>query len=109
RSLAALKMIDVLRARPSRERQERVDEIKGAITGSEDRGVIRMDLKLPSIRPASKPCHLWLDHALVHETSASYQDKYIEHTPITGEPFRKKAQEKKKKYEGLIEVVKRVA
>jgi len=69
---------------PSREKDAKIVKAlfpttRSGATHADANGVIRFDLCLPGCQPADAPRVLWLDHALVHETSDSYQAGVLQH------------------------------
>jgi hypothetical protein len=81
------------------------------LVGEEDNhGVVRLDMKLPTSQPLGCPIEFWLDHAIVHETSSSYEAetlRFLEnknHKPSDGPAFQKMTGLKKRKYATLMTV-----
>ena len=65
----------------------------------------------PTCRCATE---LWLDHAIVHETSTSYQAPVLRHIraggkPALSYPFKKAEGDKKGRFGGLMKVAERLA
>jgi hypothetical protein len=62
-----------------------IDEIRSRLPEVDDdkkeanANIIRFDLCLAASFPTDAPRELWLDHAIIHETSESYQDAVIVH------------------------------
>ena len=77
---------------------------------------VRFDLALPGSRPSDAPKGVWLDHAIVHETSFSYQARVLEFLrseevggPGQSFPFAKLAGEKQNRFKGVMEVASRLS
>ena len=117
----AMEYLTALHTRPSRERDEKVARIKSLFpttrsgaTPKDIGGVIRFDLCLTGTQPTDAPRALYLDHAIVHETSDSYQVRVLRHlqagrTACLSVPFKKAEGEKKGRFGGLIKVAERLA
>ena len=81
-----------------------------------NRGVIRFDLKFPVVVKDGKPREIWIDHAIVQETSPTHaadtldflQDD-INHLPENSPAFTKTYGGKLRRYKALIDVVNRLA
>jgi hypothetical protein len=79
-----------------------IDEAK-----KESNNTIRFDLCLAGSFPFDAPRELWLDHAIVHETSESYQDHVLTYLddfedPTKSYPFRRMEDTKKRRFKALI-------
>ena len=77
---------------------------------------IRYDLKLPAGGPPDYPFEMWVDHAIVHETSPTYADDLLRFLRgpkkgklIEGPAFRKMQQKKTNKYAALSATVNRLS
>ena len=117
----AMEFLTALHRPPSRERDEKVARIKAlfpttrsSTTASDTGGVIRFDLCLPGTKPADAPRQLWLDHAIVHETSDSYQTRVLRHlqagkSASLSMPFKRAEGEKKGRFGGLMRVAERLS
>src|SRR5690242_20034082 len=87
-------LLEALQWAPGPRRDERVrvarsrlpDPPEGEGEGVGNQGVVRFDLCLPGNLPEDSPRELWLDHAIVHETSASYQERVLATLRAGGEP-----------------------
>jgi len=76
----ALELVDALTMLPSVTRTATLEDIRTRLPPVDEKGenaVIRFDLCLADKFPIAVPKQLWLDHAIVQETSASYQDDVI--------------------------------
>ena len=80
----------------------------------ENNAIIRFDLKLPAYGPRDCPRELWLDHAIVQETSPTYREQTLEfldasadNNAAEGPAFHKAFGAKQRKYAPLISVVNR--
>lgn len=96
--LGALRHLDFPAARPAHE---------------ESSDMIRYDLRLPSHSPPDCPKELWIDHAIVQETAATYARDVIAHLDDGKKPGDSpalvKAQGAKlRRYTGLNSVVERL-
>ena len=97
-------------------RLSRVGELCERADGASKGGVVRFDLALPGTCPHDAPKGLWLDHAIVHETSLSYQAKVLEFLrsdevggPGGSFPFVKVVAEKLSRFKGVMEVAGRLS
>jgi hypothetical protein len=117
----AMEYLTALHQAPSRDRDDKVARIRGLFpttrsgtSHSDVHGIIRFDLSLPGTQPADAPRELWLDHAIVHETSDSYRTAVLKHLrehkkPFLSLPFKKAENEKRGRFGGLIRVAERLA
>ena len=92
----------------------RVSSRRTTAAAGEAGGVIRFDLCLPGTQPADAPRELWLDHAIVHETSTSYQAPVLRHLraggkPALSYPFKKAEGDKRGRFGGLMKVAERLS
>jgi len=106
-----MEYLTALHEAPGRARDEKITRIKGLFPATRSgadhadaNGVIRFDLCLPGALPADAPRELWLDHAIVHETSDSYRSAVLRHIrggrkPAHSGPFRKAEAEKRGRLE----------
>lgn len=125
RTEAAMELLDALDLVPSRRKDEQVRELRAKVLAFGEKGdrgeakaaggVVRFDLSLPGVVPVDAPTGLWLDHAIVHESSASYQTKVLEflRTDKSGSPgesfaFEKQVKDKRNRFKGVIEVASRL-
>ena len=95
------------------------EQFPDVVDGDDDdpnKGVIRFDLKFPVAVKDGKPREIWIDHAIVQETSPTHavdtlnflaQD--INHLPEKSPAFTKTYGGKVRRYKALIEVVNRLA
>ena len=81
-----------------------------------NKGVIRFDLKFPVVVKDGKPREIWIDHAIVQETSPTHAGDTLEflkedlnHLPEKSPAFTKTYGGKVRRYKALIEVVNRLA
>jgi hypothetical protein len=70
----AVKLLDAMNMPPSDGREEMIRRVKAKFPDGTVSGVVRFDLSLMGSEPEDVPRSVWLDHAIVHETSASYRD-----------------------------------
>lgn len=75
--------------------------------------VIRYDLRLPTYDPIDCPKELWIDHAIVQETAATYAQDVLNYldegkTPNDSPALQKTKGAKLRKYTGLNSVVERL-
>ena len=117
----AMEYLTALHAGPSRDRDDKINRIRSLFPSTRSgashtdaSGVIRFDLCLPGAQPADAPRELWLDHAIVHETSDSYRSAVLKHLragkkPSSSGPFRKAEAEKKGRFGGLMRVAERLS
>ena len=82
----------------------------------ENNGIIRFDLKLPRATPIDRPRELWIDHAIVQETSPTYADdtlKYLEskstNLPEESPAIQKIYGAKLRRYSALMDIVQQLA
>ena len=80
-----------------------------------NKGVIRFDLKFPIVVKDGKPRELWIDHAIVQETSPTHAadtldflQEDVNHLPENSPAFTKTYGGKDRRYKALIEVVNRL-
>ena len=120
REALAMEYLTALHQLPSRERDEKCASIKARFphtrgaSHADATGVIRFDLCLPGAQPAEAPRQLWLDHAIVHETSDSYRAAVLTHLRAGGKPclslpFKRAENEKRGRFRGVIRVAERLA
>lgn len=88
-----------------------IQERMPARSEDEGNGPIRFDLCMASYLPIESPRELWLDHAILHETSNSYQDgviAYLEgHDDLGKSPaFKRTEDTKRRRYTSLISITK---
>ena len=77
----------------------------------EGKGTIRFDLRLAAPFPADLPRELWIDHAIVQETAASYQASVLQHLDDKKDialslPFQRMESSKQRRYAALISITK---
>lgn len=87
----AVELADALRMKSSVTKEAVLDEVRSRIhypstDEKELNGVIRFDLCLAASFPVQLPRELWIDHAIVQETSKSYQDDVIAFLEAFDEP-----------------------
>jgi hypothetical protein len=109
----ALELVDAQMMAPGIRKDLTVAEVRTRMPlqddQSEGKGTIRFDLSLASMFPADTPRELWLDHAIVHETSTSYQDEVLTYLQTGGDvtrspAFRKIESSKERRFRGVIPV-----
>jgi hypothetical protein len=108
----AIELVDAFRMTGSALKDAIIEEIRGRLPPvDEDKkeanaNIIRFDLCLAASFPTDSPRELWLDHAVVHETSESYQEAVIAHVETTdlttSLPFRRMETSKKRRFAALI-------
>ena len=81
-----------------------------------NKGVIRFDLKFPVAVKDGKPREIWIDHAIVQETSPTHAEntlkflqEAITNLPENSPAFTKTYGGKVRRYKALIDVVNRLA
>src|SRR5438445_12696143 len=84
----------------------RLPEIDEKVKEANYYNTIRFDLCLGAPFPTDSPRHLYLDHAIVHETSESYQESVIAHLeggedPSKSMPFRRTEAAKQRRFGAL--------
>jgi hypothetical protein len=101
---------------PSLKRDAEIKRIRASFPSRSPQaaGVIRFDLRLPGSEPADAPRELWLDHAIVHETSDSYRSAVLADLRDGKDaswtaPFKKAEGEKTRRFSGLMRVAQRLA
>jgi hypothetical protein len=77
--------------------------------------MIRFDLRFPLMKPEDNPREVWFDHAIVHESSASYVEDVLkflqeaaENQPSSSPAFVKMRKKKERHYGSLIAVAERL-
>ena len=108
----AIELVDAFLLPGSALKDSVIEEIRGRLPAvDEDKkeanaNIIRFDLCLAASFPVDSPRELWLDHAIVHETSDSYQEAVIAHVETTelttSLPFRRMETSKKRRFAALI-------
>jgi hypothetical protein len=108
----ALELIDAFLMAPSATKEAVVTEVRSRLPELKDEAqatvnTLRFDLCMGAPFPVDCPRELWLDHAIVHETSESYQDHVIEEVeagadPAKSYPFRRTQATKQRKYAALV-------
>ena len=112
-----LELIDAFLMHPSALKESVLDEIRSRMpVVSESKieasnNTIHFDLCMAAPFPHDCPRELWLDHAIVQETSESYQEGVLSHLEEGKEiskspPFRRMEQSKQRRYAALIPIVK---
>ena len=103
---------------PSSFKDSVVDEVRSRLPEVDEKvkeanyyNTIRFDLCLGAPFPTDAPRQLYLDHAIVHETSESYQEAMIDHLESGGEPsksmpFRRMEASKQRRFGELIALTK---
>ena len=81
--------------------------------GEERADMIRYDLRLPSTEPVDCPKELWIDHAIVQETAATYAQDVLDYlhegkNPSGSVAFVKTKGSKLRRYVGMNSVVERL-
>ena len=123
RKVLAMKYLDVISENPQGARRiEKLNELREEfpapmVAGNdENNGIIRFDMKLPSYGPVDCPREIWLDHAIVQETSPTYREQTLEFLQASTEnnaaespAFHKAHGTKTRKYGPLISVASRLA
>ena len=125
RATLAMSLLDTLNTVPGWQRDRKLDELRNRLPpprplrGDDrsrpgNRGVVRFDLRFRGDHPADLPKELWLDHAIVHETSTSYRSRVLRHlgerNPVhTSYPFTRAVDQKKSRYSGVMTVASRLA
>lgn len=117
----AMELLDILRDCPrGNERTGRLGALRNldfpplSHPIHEDRSdVIRYDLRLPSTQPLDRPKEIWLDHAIVQETAATYANDVLEHLRLGHDPggspaFIKTQGKKLRTYVNMNSVVERL-
>ena len=91
------------------------EEFPAAVVDDDSKNVVRFDLRFPLTKPEDRPKEIWFDHAIVHESSASYVDavlKFLEesrdHKPRESPAFVKMRKKKERHYSALVAVAERL-
>jgi hypothetical protein len=119
----AMKYLDIVSENPQGQlRFDKLNELREefpepvASQKDENNAIIRFDLKLPAYGPRDCPRELWLDHAIVQETSPTYREQTLEfldasadNNAAEGPAFHKAYGAKQRKYAPVISVVNRLA
>ena len=108
----AIELVDAFLMPGSALKDTIIDEIRSRLPEVDDdkkeanANIIRFDLCLAASFPTDAPRELWLDHAIVHETSESYQDAVIAHVEdqdiSTSMPLKRMETTKKRRFAALI-------
>jgi len=108
----ALELVDAFLMAPSALKESVIDEVRSRLpkldeSKAESNNTIRFDLCMGAPFPTDAPRQLWLDHAIVHECSDSYQESVIDHLESGGEPtkslpFRRMETSKQRRFRALI-------
>ena len=97
------------------------EQFPDSVDGNENdddgsKGVIRFDLKFPVTVKDGKPREIWIDHAIVLETSPTratdtlnFLEEDVNHLPENSPAFTKTYGGKVRRYKSLISVVNRLA
>jgi hypothetical protein len=114
----ALELVDAFLMPPSAFKDSTIEEVRTRLPEIDEKvaegnfyNTIRFDLCLGAPFPTDAPRHLYLDHAIVHETSESYQESMIDHLDGGGEPaksmpFRRMETGKQRRFGALISLAK---
>ena len=91
-----------------------IDEVRSRLPvvpegKTETNNIIRFDLCMAAPFPTDLPRQLWMDHAIVHESSESYQEAVIAHLeggdfPTSHVAFRRAETSKKRRFRSLIAI-----
>jgi hypothetical protein len=107
-------IVEEIRARVELTAESKAEEKKADESDEKEReglSIIRFDLCLAGTTPYDAPKELWMDHAIVQETSQSYQAEMITHLQNGEETSRSPAFQriekmKERKYRPLLPVAK---
>lgn len=107
----AVELVDAFLMAPNARRESVISEVRSRLPELKDdakavNNMLRFDLCMGAAFPADAPKELWLDHAIVHETSESYRTHVIEDLdgdgdPMKSYPFRRVQETKQRKYRAL--------
>jgi hypothetical protein len=112
-----IELIDAFLMTPSALKESVIDEIRSRMPESDESKIeannntIRFDLCMAASFPVDWPRELWLDHAIVHETSESYQESVLSNLEEGKDiskslPFRRMELSKQRRYAALIPIAK---
>ena len=113
-------MVDAFLMKPSAKKELVLTEIRSRLPELKEDAkatnhTLRFDLCMAAHVPVELPRELWLDHAIVHETSESYQDHVIDEVqnknedPLKSYPFKRAQATKLRKYAALVATAKHLA
>ena len=95
--------------------REQFPEAVNADDGDANKGVIRFGLKFPVVVKDGKSREIWIDHAIVQETSPTHAadtldflQEDVNHLPENSPAFTKTYGGKVRRYKALIDVVNRL-
>ena len=111
----ALELVDAFMMAPSALKESVIEEVRSRLPvvpedkKTESSNIIRFDLCMAAPFPTDMPRQLWIDHAIVHESSASYQEEVINHLeggefPTSHVAFRRTETSKKRRFRSLIAI-----
>ena len=98
---------------PSAVQEATISEIRSRLPvvdeKTESQNLIRFDLCLEAPFPVDAPRHLYVDHAIVHETAASYQDEVVAYLqgaddPMKNPAFRRTELAKQRRFRSLMAI-----
>jgi hypothetical protein len=110
----AIELVDAFLMAPSALRESVIDEVRSRIpvvdeSKKDEASTIRFDLCMGAPFPVDTPRQLWLDHAIVHESSESYQAAVIAYLeggqdPASNPAFRRISTAKQRRFRSLIAI-----
>ena len=109
----ALELVDAFMMTPSAVQEATISEIRSRLPvvdeKTESQNLIRFDLCLEAPFPVDAPRHLYVDHAIVHETAASYQDEVVAYLqgaddPMKNPAFRRTELAKQRRFRSLMAI-----